>query len=661
MRVESQPVSTRSAEVKTGRKISGAFHCESVSEAIDRAVRSLLDLQSLEGYWVGELEADTTLESDYILYQLWMHPPDGDGKWRPQADRVAEAARYIRERQTPSGGWNIYLGGPDEISASVKAYCALKLAGDEADAPHMQAARRRILDLGGIERANSFTRIYLSFFGLWPREQVPTIPPELILLSSSAYFNIYEMSSWSRAILVPLSIVCAHRPQKPVPAGFNLDELRSGSVPAKQRGWSYATAFWKLDGLLKLWERSGFLPHRPRAIRAAARWMIERMETSDGLATIYPSMLNSIFALTELGYRADHPVLARAIRQFEALAIREHGTLRMQPCVSPVWDTAIAAFALGLAAGEDHPVQAALGQAADWLLSKEVRRAGDWAVKNRGVEPGGWYFEFANEFYPDVDDTAMVLLALNYCRASHLPAQRVSERRATDWMLSMQGKDGGWAAFDKDNNRWILTQVPFADHNAMLDPSCADITGRVIEALSGSSLAGRDHPAVQRGVQYLKRTQEPDGSWSGRWGVNYIYGTCFALRGLRAAGVHPREACLVQAAEWIRSFQNPDGGWGETCGSYDDADLKGTGPSTASQTAWALLGLFASGDYSSGSVQRGVEYLLQGQDARGRWEDVFCTGTGFPRVFYLKYHLYAQYFPLMALAEYVHQSAQDYA
>jgi squalene-hopene/tetraprenyl-beta-curcumene cyclase len=455
--------------------------------------------------------------------------------------------------------------------------------------------------------------------------------------------------------------VCAHRPQKPVPAGFNLDELRSGSVPAKQQGWSYATAFWKLDGLLKLWERSGFLPHRPRAIRAAASWMIERMETSDGLATIYPSMLNSIFALTELGYAADHPVLARAIRQFEALAIREHGTLRMQPCVSPVWDTAIAAFALGLAAGEDHPVQAALGQAADWLLSKEVRRTGDWAVKNRGVEPGGWYFEFANEFYPDVDDTAMVLLALARCRASNAPAQLASERRATDWMLSMQGKDGGWAAFDKDNNRWILTQVPFADHNAMLDPSCADITGRVIEALSGSSLAGRDHPAVRRGVDYLKRTQEPDGSWPGRWGVNYIYGTCFALRGLRAAGVHPREACLVQAAEWIRSFQNADGGWGETCGSYDDADLKGAGPSTASQTAWALLGLFASGDYSSGSVQRGVEYLLQGQDARGRWEDVFCTGTGFPRVFYLKYHLYAQYFPLMALAEFVQQSAQDYA
>jgi squalene-hopene/tetraprenyl-beta-curcumene cyclase len=292
-------------------------------------------------------------------------------------------------------------------------------------------------------------------------------------------------------------------------------------------------------------------------------------------------------------------------------------------------------------------------------LSKEVRQRGDWAVKNPNVEPGGWYFEFANEFYPDIDDTAMVLLALGYCPAANPAAKRAAERRAIDWLVSMQSKDGGWAAFDKDNDRWILTQVPFADHNAMLDPTCADVTGRVMEALARSGFAGPDHPAVKRAVSYLQRVQEPDGSWMGRWGVNYIYGTCFALRGLRAAGVNPREASVIQAGEWIRSFQNPDGGWGETCGSYDDPALKGTGPSTASQTAWALLGLFASGDCASGSVDRGIGYLLDRQNAQGGWDEAWFTGTGFPRVFYLKYHLYAQYFPLMALAEYAGHELRD--
>jgi squalene-hopene/tetraprenyl-beta-curcumene cyclase len=379
------------------------------------------------------------------------------------------------------------------------------------------------------------------------------------------------------------------------------------------------------------------------------------METSDGLGAIFPSMLNSIFALLELGYPAEHPVLRRAIRQFEDLAIRQRGTLRMQPCFSPVWDTALAAFALGEAGFQGD----SLNRAGEWLLSKEVRRKGDWAVKNPHTEPGGWYFELANEFYPDVDDAAMVLLELEHCRTPHAAAQRAAEKRGMEWLLSMQCTDGGWAAFDRDNDRWILTQVPFADHNAMLDPSCADITGRVLEALCRR--VGPQHPAVRRGVAYLRRTQEPDGSWMGRWGVNYIYGTCFALRGLAAAGVNPREASILQAGEWIRSLQNPDGGWGESCASYDDPSVKGTGSSTASQTAWALLGLFASGDCSSGSVRRGVEYLLHTQAAHGGWEESWFTGTGFPRVFYLKYHLYSQYFPLLALAEYARARAGEAA
>ncbi len=614
-----------------------------LDQALDRAADWLLRRQAREGYWVGELEADTTLESDYILFHLWMDPPAPGGPWRPKAwDRIQEAARYIRERQTASGGWNIYPGGPDNLSASAKAYFALKLAGDPADAPHMLAARRRVLELGGLEQTNSYTRIYLSFFGLYERERIPTIPPELILLGPQAYINIYEMSSWTRAIVAPLAILSALRPCRPIPEGFKLEELRTGEPDPHRTGF-----FWTLDRLLKLWERSGFLPRRAEAIRACERWILERLEGSDGLGAIFPSMLNSILALHQLGYSPEHPVLKRAIRQFEALVIRENGRIRLQPCFSPVWDTAIAAYALARAGYAEEP---ALRRTVQWLLAKEVRRKGDWAVKNPGVEPGGWYFEFANEFYPDIDDTAMVLLALHHLQGPDAAAQQAAERRAVDWVISMQGRDGGWAAFDKDNDLQILNDVPFADHNAMLDPACADITGRVLEALCAAGF--RQHPAVARGVEYLRRTQEPDGSWTGRWGVNYIYGTCFALRGLRAAGVSTREARVIQAGEWIRSYQNPDGGWGETCASYDDRDRKGQGPSTASQTAWALMGLFAAGDYATESVKRGVDYLLRTQGPDGRWEEPWFTGTGFPRVFYLKYHLYAQYFPLIALAEY---------
>jgi squalene-hopene/tetraprenyl-beta-curcumene cyclase len=630
---------------------------ETLRSAVDRACSHLLALQSGEGYWLGELEADTTLESDYILLQLWLDPPAPGQPWQPRdADKIHHAARYIRDRQTATGGWNIYPGGPDNLNASVKAYFALKLAGDGTETPHMQKARRAILDLGGIEHVNSYTGIYLSFFGLYDRNLTPTVPPELILLPPGAYLNVYEMSCWSRAILAPLSILSAVKPLKPVPAGFSLAELSAGNGRSQQAsGWF--GFFWRLDRWLKLWERSGLLLLRREAIRETEKWILERLKDSDGLGAIYPSMLNTILALTELGYSPGDPVLRRAIEKFEELAIHEHGTLRMQPCFSPVWDTALAAFALGMAgAGADAPLRLA----ADWLLAREVRRRGDWAVKNHRAGPGGWYFQFANEYYPDVDDTAQVLLALRHARATRPEAQRAAEQRAIDWILSMQCKNGGWAAFDVDNDRAILTHVPFADHNAMLDPACADITGRVLEAL-GPLASGGGRPiaeAVRRAVAYLAQTQEPDGTWSGRWGVNYLYGTCFALRGLRAAGVDPREASILQAAEWIRSVQNADGGWGETCASYDDPALKGSGPSTASQTAWALMGLFASGDRSSGSVHRGVRYLLDTQNAAGGWDEPWFTGTGFPRVFYLKYHLYAQYFPLMALGEYAAWAAR---
>ena len=637
-----------------------------LSAAIDRATHYLLTRQSPDGYWVGELEADATLESDYILLQLWLHPAASDGAWTPPDDvrvKVDKACREILRKQTPTGGWNIFPTGPDNISACVKAYFALKLArhsGSEvADKPALDRARRRILELGGVEAANSYTKIYLSYFGLFDRALTPSIPPEVFLLGRTSKVTIYEISSWSRAILAPLAILGAKRASRPAPAGFSLDEIRSGIEPARPRLVSWKTFFLWADRSLKLWEKLGLNGIRQKATSAAAEWMIERLERSDGLAAIFPAMLNSILALTELGYAIDHPLVRRELERFEGLVIEQDDTVRVQPCHSPVWDTAISSYAIATA----HPapaaeIQASLRRAGDWLLSKEVRQPGDWCVKNPGVEPGGWYFEFANEFYPDCDDTAKVLLALELAGSSDKAQHAAARERAVKWLLAMQCRDGGWAAFDRDNDAEILTHVPFADHNAMLDPSCPDITGRALEALCGPG-RGRHPQAIRRGVAYLIRSQQEDGSWYGRWGVNYIYGTCFALRGLRAAGEDPREAYVIQGGEWLRSVQNADGGWGESPMSYDDSTQKVDGESTPTQTAWALMGLFAAGDYQTGSVESGIRYLLETQQADGSWNEELYTGTGFPSVFYLRYHLYPQYFPLMALGQYRRERFRD--
>ncbi len=624
-----------------------------LAEAIDRATRYLLAQQHSDGFWIGELEADQTLEADYILLQLWLYPPDQQGVWNPPTrERVQAASRYILEHQMADGGWNLYPGGPASVSACVKAYLALRLAGLETGDPRLQKARERILSLGGAEAANSYTKIYLSYFGLYDRRQTPTIPPELFLLPESGGFSVYEMSSWSRAILAPLAILGARQAARKAPPGLTIQELFSRAEPPKPPFFSWRNFFSWADWALKIWERTDFRPAREKAVEAAAEWMVAHLEDSDGLGAIFPGQINSIMALTELGYGPDHPLLQREIAALDRLILVSSGTLRLQPCLSPVWDTALTCYAIGSANPEpDEEMRAALRRAGDWLLSKEVRKYGDWAVKNKKAGPGGWYFEFANEFFPDTDDTAKVLLALGYAQASDPGAQQRAERRALDWLLSMQSKDGGWAAFDVDNDSQILTHVQFADHNAMLDPTCPDITGRVLEAVCRRG-PGRGHPAVRRAVDYLKKVQQDDGSWYGRWGVNYIYGTCFALRGLEAAGEDSREAYIVRAGEWLRSIQNADGGWGESPASYDDPAHKFDGESTASQTAWALLGLFATGDYQTASVSSGIAYLIETQQADGGWEEPFFTGTGFPSVFYLKYHLYSKYFPLMALARY---------
>jgi len=618
------------------------------AQAGRRAASWLAGQQARDGHWCAELTADTTLESDYILFQLWLHPPN-DGIWTPESRQLIDkAVCSILERQLPDGGFNIYVQGPSEVSASVKAYFALKLAGVPLDDPRMVRLRERILALGGIQAANSYVKVNLSLFDLYPRQYCPSIPPEIVLLP---FHFLYQMSAWTRAIVVSLAIVHGANPHRPVPAGFDLDEIwLPGVSPAFQRDsrwFTWHNIFLTVDGLLKWWERHGLKSVRRRAIAKAQEWMIERIHHSDGLGAIYPPMMYSVMALDALGFAKDDPLRAEALQQFDNLMVDDGQRFFFQPCFSPVWDTAIAAYALGHADSK-HP---SLRPAADWLVSREVRHKGDWSVKRPDTEPSGWAFFYNNEHYPDIDDTAMAMLALAKSSGSHPSAQKVCQKRGLEWLIAMQSRDGGWAAFDADNNWEFLNNIPFADHNAMLDPTCPDITGRVLEALAAHGVANH-HRAVRRGVDWLVRNQQADGSWYGRWGVAYIYGTCFALRGLAASGESDREAHILRAGEWLRSIQNADGGWGESCASYDNGVFTAAS-STPSQTAWAILGLIAGGDSNSLSVQHGVEYLLETQRPDGSWEEELATGTGFPKVFYLNYHMYKDYFPLLALSSFV--------
>ena len=635
-----EPVTARSRRIA---ERPGAAR-EQIAAAVERASAALFSRQTPEGFWCGELTADSTLESDYILLQLWLHQPESAVWNSPARARIAKAARSILERQLPDGGFNTFSGGPADVSATVKAYCALKLAGIAPEAEPLRRARTRILALGGLQAANSYVKINLSLFGLYPREHVPSVPPEITMLPGNV---LYEMSAWTRSILVPLSIVQARGANRRAPAGFTLDELLLPNVSLalpKRKGLSIL--FHHLDRVFKVWEKRGSERIRAAAIREAEHWILDRTRHTEGLGAIFPAMMYFIMALDSLGYPADHPDLVEAIRYFESLLIETEERFIFQPCVSPIWDTAICAFALGEAGAGGDP---RMTRAADWLISKEVRRKGDWSVKRPNTEPSGWAFEFANEFYPDIDDTAMVLLGLLHAASSNPKAQAAAEKRAIDWLLAMQSEDGGWAAFDVDNNWAVLNEVPFADHNAMLDPTCPDITGRVLESLCRRGLA--DHDAVRRGTAYLLNAQEKDGSWYGRWGVNYIYGSFLAMRGLASSGLAGTEDALSKAARWLRWVQNPDGGWGESCASYDRDGFVAAG-SCASQTAWALLGLAAAGDRESAAARRGLEFLLERQRPDGTWPEDATTGTGFPQVFYLTYGMYRDYFPLLALASF---------
>jgi squalene-hopene/tetraprenyl-beta-curcumene cyclase len=621
-------------------------------QAIARSQEFLLKTQSAEGYWVGELVVDATLTSNYVLYMHWLG--------RVDAAKQVKCIRHILKEQLPDGGWNIYPGGPAEVNATVMAYLALKLGGFTPDEPEMVKARAVILRLGGIPKCNTWNKLNLALLGLFPWHHLPIIPAEIILLPNWLYFNIYEMSAWSRTMVIPLAVVNHHKPTRRLPADKQLHELypygmehRDFARPWTKKRFTWGNFFLAWDWALKGVDALPWRPFRARAMRKAEKWIVDRVGPgSDGLGAIFPAMMYSIVALKAMGYTEENPLLKRAMEEFDKFHVEDEkkDDFRIQPCFSPVWDTAITAVALvesGVPANSPP-----MRKAAQWLISKEVRHhRGDWAVKNPHPENSGWAFEYNNIYYPDVDDTFKVLLALTHIETEDEAAKKVVVERALKWAVSFQCKNGGWASFDKDVTKQWLQDVPFADHNAILDPPCSDITCRGLELFGRLGLK-RSEPFIQKAIRFVRETQDADGSWYGRWGVNYIYGTWLVLRGLEAIGEDMNQDWVLRGRDWLESCQNEDGGWGESPRSYDDPKVKGQGPSTASQTAWALMGILACGDAQRASIKRGVAHLARTQQADGQWHEEWITGTGFPQVFYLRYDMYRNNWPLLALAEY---------
>jgi len=619
-----------------------------LDKAIERTRDFFFREQLPDGYWWAELESNVTITSEYIMLFHFLG----------MVDKVRERkmASYILSKQTEEGHWAIWHTGPGDLSTTIEAYFALKLAGYPADHPAMRKAREFILANGGIIKSRVFTKIFLALFGEFSWLGVPSMPIELMLLPNWAYFNVYELSSWARGTIIPLSVVMAERPVRKLPPWARVQELYvrpprpTDYTFSKEDGiLTWKNFFIGLDHLLKVYESSPIRPFKKKATSVAEQWILDHQEPTGDWGGIQPAMLNSILALNCLGYANDHPAVVKGLEALANFCIEDEEGLVLQSCISPVWDTALALVAMQEAGvPADHP---ALVKAAQWLLDLEVRRKGDWQIKAPELEPGGWAFEFLNDWYPDVDDSGFVMLSIKDIKVRDRKHKEQAIKRGIAWCMGMQSKNGGWGAFDKDNTKYLLNKLPFADLEALIDPPTADLTGRMLE-LMGNFNYSKNHPAAVRALAFLKKEQEPEGPWWGRWGVNYIYGTWSVLCGLQAIGEDMTQPYIKRAANWFKSKQNMDGGWGEVCDSYFDRSLMGSGPSTPSQTGWALLALMAAGEVHSKTVTRGIDYLLNSQKQDGTWDEDAFTGTGFPKFFMIKYHIYRNCFPLTALGKY---------
>ena len=620
-----------------------------VVDAIAASQKYLLSIQNPDGYWWAELESNVTITSEAVLlHKIW-----GTDKTRP----LHKVENYLRSQQREHGGWELFYGDGGDLSTTVEAYMALRLLGVSPTDPALLKAKSLILAKGGISKTRIFTKLHLALIGCYNWRGLPSLPPWVMLLPDNFFFNIYELSSWARSSTVPLLIVFDQKPVFKIDQPINLDELYAEGVNnvrwklPKNGDWS--DIFNILDDGFKLAESLNFVPFRNEGIKAAENWILERQEVTGDWGGIIPAMLNSLLALKCLDYDANDPIIERGLTAVDNFAIEIENSYCVQPCVSPVWDTAWAIRALidsGFA-----PNNTPIVKAGEWLIEKQILDYGDWNVKNKQGKPGAWAFEFENRFYPDVDDSAVVVMALHQAKLPNEELKKQAINRALNWIATMQCKPGGWAAFDIDNDQEWLNAVPYGDLKAMIDPNTADVTARVLEMLGACNLSIQPNN-LEKSLDYLLKEQETEGCWFGRWGVNYIYGTSGVLSALALINPLKYAGNINQGVNWLVKVQNSDGGWGETCFSYNDPNLKGKGDSTASQTAWALIGLIAAGEATGklalDSIEKGINYLLETQKSDGTWDEIYFTGTGFPCHFYLKYHLYQQYFPLMALGRY---------
>jgi squalene-hopene/tetraprenyl-beta-curcumene cyclase len=611
---------------------------DAAAAALERAVDRLLALQSPDGWWKGELETNVTMEAEDLLLREFL------GVRTDELTRTT--ANWIRSKQRADGTWAVFHGGPPELSTTVEAYTALRLAGDPPDAEHMRLAAAWVREHGGVEHARVFTKIWLALFGLWPWRHVPAMPPELILLPPWLPLNLYDFACWARQTVAALTVVWAYRPVRPFPVG--IDELRTGGAPGTRRPVSgaWARAFLGLDRALHAYERRPVAPVRRRALERVERWIVERQEADGSWGGIQPPWVYSLIALHLRGYPLEHPAMAHGLAGLDGFTIVEGDVRRLEACQSPVWDTALAVVALADAGLE--PAHPALARASAWLLAEEVRHRGDWAIRRPAIPTGGWAFEFENDWYPDIDDTAEVALALR--RAGRTADVDASIGRGLAWTLGMRSRSGAWGAFDADNCRELVRRLPFCDFGEVIDPPSADVTGHVVELLAAEGRKG--DPVTRRAVAWLLAEQEEDGSWFGRWGANHLYGTGAVVPALVAAGIPREHRAVRRAVRWLAGVQNEDGGWGEDMRSYDDPAWRGRGHSTPSQTAWALLALEAAGE-DGPVLERGVAWLVERQREDGSWDEPWFTGTGFPGDFYIDYHLYRLVFPVTALGRIV--------